>query len=349
MTGAEPPPATAAVRVRRVACLTVVLGALLPVVAPSPARADDIAARNLAEQLFSDGKKLMVEGKFEEACPKLAESQRLDPGGGTILNLAVCHEGQGRFASAYSEFKEAVGLARTDGRHDRETLATEHLTAIEPKVSHLTFAVEPKAEVSGLTIKLDGQALGRAAWSSPLPVDPGSHDITASAPGKVSRKASVQMAGIADSKTVTIQALDDAPASPAGASLPDSPPDATSSEPSSGKRVAGFVVGGVGLAFLGVGAVFGVEALQKRHDSNASCNGDTCATQSGVDLNDDAKRFATISDIGLGAGIVGLVVGTYLVATSGGSKPVPAATASRVKVLPVVGLNSSSLELSGSW
>ena len=68
----------------------------------------------------------MGEGKFDEACPKLAESQRLDPGGGTILNLAVCHQGQGRFASAWSEFREAIDLARTDGRRNREQLALEH-------------------------------------------------------------------------------------------------------------------------------------------------------------------------------------------------------------------------------
>jgi hypothetical protein len=333
-------------RISFVGLLSASLGALLSVAAPSIARADDASARNLAEQMFTEGRRLMGEGKFDEACPKLAESQRLDPGGGTILNLAVCHQGQGHFASAWSEFREAIDLARTDGRRDREQLALEHLAEVEPKVSHLMLSLDPKAEVSGLAIKLDGQSLGRAAWSSPLPVDPGAHEITASAPGKLDRQLSVQVAGLADTKAVTIPALEDAPASPIAGF--DSSPEPTLSDHSTGKRVAGFVVGGVGVAALAVGTVFGVEALQKRHDSDASCSGDTCRTQAGVDLNQDAQRFANVANAGIGVGIVGLVVGTYLVLTSGGSRPVPAATA-RMKVSPAVGASASSLELSGTW
>jgi hypothetical protein len=349
MIATEPDSATSTGRfgrIARVRLLGTSLGALLTVAAPSIARADDASARNLAEQMFTEGRTLMGEGKFDEACPKLAESQRLDPGGGTILNLAVCHQGQGRFASAWSEFREAIDFARTDGRRDREQLALEHLAEVEPKVSHLTLSIDPKAEVSGLTIKLDGQSLGRPAWSSPLPVDPGAHDVTASAPGKLDRQLTVQVVGVADTKAVSILALEDAP--PPSIAGSDPSPEPTFSDHSTGKRVAGFVVGGVGVAALAVGTVFGVEALQKRHESDASCSGDTCRTQSGVDLNHDAQRFANIANVGIGVGIVGLVVGTYLVLTSSGSKSVPAATA-RMKVVPAIGTRTSSLELSGTW
>src|ERR1041384_8032122 len=113
--------------------------------------------RSLSEQLFLDGKKLMSEGKYDEACPKLAESHRLDPGGGTILNLAVCHQAQGRYASAWSEFREAIDLARTDGRQDREEFATRELAKVEPKLSHLTVVVERPTETPGLVVMLDGE------------------------------------------------------------------------------------------------------------------------------------------------------------------------------------------------
>jgi hypothetical protein len=349
MIAIEPPSASRGARIGRIAfvgLLSASFGVMLPVAAPSIARADDASARNLAEQMFTEGRKLMGEGKFDEACPKLAESQRLDPGGGTILNLAVCHQGQGRFASAWSEFREAIDLARTDGRRDREQLALEHLAEVEPKVSHLTLSIEPKAEVSGMAIKLDGQIVGRAAWNSALPVDPGAHDIIASAPGKLDRQLSVQVVGLADTKAITILALEDAPAS--AIASPDSSPDPALSSHSNGKRVAGFVVGGVGVAALAVGTVFGIEALQKRHDSDASCSGDTCRTQAGVNFNQDAQRFANVADVGIGVGIVGVVVGTYLVLTSGASRPVPAATA-RLKVLPAIGTRTSSIALSGTW
>ena len=54
----------------------------------SVARGQSPGDKALAESLFTDGKKLMEKKKYAEACPKLAESQRLDPAGGTLLNLA---------------------------------------------------------------------------------------------------------------------------------------------------------------------------------------------------------------------------------------------------------------------
>jgi hypothetical protein len=351
MIGTEPksPTSTARVaRVRRLRLLCGALGALLPSVLPTIAKADDVASRSLAEQLFSDGKKLMAAGKFDEACPKLAESQRLDPGGGTILNLAVCHEGQGRFASAWSEFREALGLARTDGRRDREQFALEHLAQVEPKVSHVMLVVEPKAQVPGLMIKLDDETVGHAAWNGTLPVDAGSHQVTASAPGKIERKI-VQSIGAADTVTVTILPLEDGPIALGSAPSVDSPADVSPSDSRRGKRIAGFVVGGIGLLSLGVGSVFGVEALQKRRDSDAFCSGSTCRSQSGVALNDDAQRFAIYADVGLGVGFVGLAVGTFLVLTSNAPRSVPPSTAVRVNVVPAVGKGCSGLDLAGTW
>src|SRR5207244_597481 len=117
--------------------------------------------------------------------PKLAESQRLDPGGGTILNLAICHEALGKTASAWVEFLEALRIATLDGRGDREALAREHLLQIAPRLSRIRIEVPAEARAEGLEIALNGVKLAEAAWGTPVPVDPGEQTVEVTAPKKV--------------------------------------------------------------------------------------------------------------------------------------------------------------------
>src|SRR5262249_26152099 len=65
----------------------------------------------LAKVLFEEGRKSMAEGKIDEACAKLGQSYAMDPALGTLLNLAVCHDKQGKSASAWAEFRTAADLA----------------------------------------------------------------------------------------------------------------------------------------------------------------------------------------------------------------------------------------------
>src|SRR5262245_63276914 len=86
----------------------------------------------LARELFDQGRALLETKDYERACEKFAESQRLDPGGGTLLNLALCHELSGKTASAWTEFDQALRMARADGRSDREEFARTHIDALVP-------------------------------------------------------------------------------------------------------------------------------------------------------------------------------------------------------------------------
>jgi len=272
----------------------------------------------------------MDQGRLDEACPKLEESQRLDPGGGTLLNLALCYEKQGRTATAWQKFKEALGTARRDGRPDRASFAQEHITAIEPKLSRLDVSVPPNARVAGLEIRRDEAVLRDATWGTALPVDPGEHTVSARAPGYEAWQTKVTVAPDGDKKTVTVPPLVALPAPPPGAPPSPQPQGAPFPEPEKStdvQRISGFVIGGVGVVAIAVGAVFGGLAIGKDHDADALCedpsrcvcDGETCTgpeSQAAADLSEDARLDAKLAN-GFVFGGVGLIaIGLTVVLTS---------------------------------
>src|SRR6187401_1741060 len=163
--------------------------ALLPVVSlvlvlGSSARTVHAQDASRAQALFDDGRRLMNEGHFQEACPKLAASQKLDPGAGTLMNLATCYEKNNQLASAWAAFREAAAASRASGHPDWETAARGRADKLEPELARLSVTVAKDVEVPGLVVERDGRALDPAEWATPMPIDGGPHTIRALAPGK---------------------------------------------------------------------------------------------------------------------------------------------------------------------
>jgi hypothetical protein len=184
-----------------------------------PALAQSGTEVSLAESLYRKARELMHAGNYDEACPKFAESYRLDPATGTLLNLATCHEAQGLLATAWLEYSDALVASRRAGRHSRVKFAEERIAAIEPRLSRLTLQIAPESADPNLQISLDGHEIGRAAVGIPTPVDPGRHLVEARAPGKKPWSESVEIGPNADQKTVTIPILEAAPATEPNPSL----------------------------------------------------------------------------------------------------------------------------------
>jgi hypothetical protein len=155
----------------------------------SVSRADGVAT---AQALFEQGRDLLKAGKLADACPKLAESQRLDPATGTLLALATCHEAQGRLASAWAEFSGVVTRAAREGHSERERWARRRVEALKPRLSTLELRVPAQIEsLVGAEVQRDEVRLGNESWNVAVPVDGGEHHITAQAPGMTPWSASV--------------------------------------------------------------------------------------------------------------------------------------------------------------
>lgn len=303
------------------------------------ARAETSAAQaTLAEALFREARTLMQDGHVPEACAKFAESQRLDPAGGTLLNLGLCHEREGKLATAWSELREALGQARAEGNAEREKIANDRIQALEPSLPRLSVFVRPSEDASNLVVMVDGVELRRAAWGVAVPADPGTHVVRASRPGRADWSMRVEL------KTGRAERVDVPELTPLqGARKPGAEPskgEASSQQDGQdheGRRIAGIISGGLGLAALGLGSYFGLQAIDQRSKSDAECPSDTTCTEEGVRLNDSAQQAAWFANIGIGLGLIGLGAGTYLIVTAGSSDT----RADRPR--------TGSLELRGIW
>src|SRR6478752_6509904 len=129
-------------RFRRFASFAPVWGvaALCSNVALAQTSASDKAA---AEALFDQGVRLMKQNSFAEACPKLEESERIDPAVGTLLYLGECYERAGKTASAWATFREAASLANNMNQGDRARVAGSRAQDLEPRLSRLSIELAP--------------------------------------------------------------------------------------------------------------------------------------------------------------------------------------------------------------
>jgi hypothetical protein len=307
----------------------------------APCLAEPISAdRATAEALFREAKRLMLQRSFAEACPKLEESQRLDPQGGTLLNLAVCHAREGKTASAWTEFQEALALAREAKRNDRIRLARSELAQLSLRLSHLVIEVPPEARVPGLEVRRGAVAVPEAAFGVAVPVDPGEFTITARAPHHRPWQTSVNVAET-DRASVAVPALEPLPPPTKRAAKPKPPPPPRQDSGRT-QRVAGYVVGGAGIVALAVGGVFGWRAIDRANQSEEHCDGSLCSPR-GLELNDDADRAATIANVAGGIGILGVGIGTYLVLAA------PSPDEPGLRASAAIGAERGAVLISGAW
>lgn len=284
----------------------------------------------LAEQLFDEAKRLMEAQRYDEACPKFAESHRLDPAGGTILLLAQCHEAQGKLATAWAEYKESLARARDAGNTRRERISRERIAVIEPLLSTLTILVPPEvSRLPGFRLMRGGVALAPVLWGTAMNVDPGFYELQASADGHDSWSSRVEVGPRADRASVTIPLLQPRPeAAPPASSTPVAPPappasstPVASSQPAPTappaavarpERWPAFVALGLGAAGLGLGAYFGLRSFSDARHANERCPERTCNDAGAVRRGNDAVREANLSNVAFGLGLVATGVGAYL-------------------------------------
>jgi hypothetical protein len=315
--------------------------------------AGDAAA---AQALFDEATGLMSHNRFAEACAKFEESQRQDPGIGTLYHFADCEDRLGKTATAWAAFREVAAEARALGETARALAADARVSAMKSRLPRLL--IDPGAETGtfGLELYRDGRRIGAEEWGLAIPVDPGVHVVEARAPGKGTWTATASVADGAKA-VVTVPLLASVGAAPPPvAEAPPAPPSAVTtttsaempiSHPGRGQRVAGIIIGAAGFVGLGVGGSLGIVSIVDHRSSDSNCTGNVC-NATGVAQRNDAQQAGTIATIGLSAGGVLLLAGiiTYATAPSGYRAPV---TPAQAGFRPHVAIGPGSVMLEGTW
>lgn len=312
-----------------------------------------------ATALFDEGRKLMGDNRYAEACPKLAESQTLAPSGGTLMNLADCYEHTGQTASAWSAWKQVAARANAAGKAAAERSALARAAALESTLARLTIAVAPGSDVPGLDVTRDGMLVGRAEFGLALPVDPGPHRVDAGAPGRKASRTDVDVAAKRTDARVTIDLIAQAAPPTATGTIVSAPPPAPAAEGASRKipppaappssvptgsaqKTLAWVGLGVGAAGVAFGAIFGTIAISKAGEATGDgCSGKTCPDQYGVNATNTAQNAATLADIGLIAGGAVAAASVVLLFTAPDGRS--------VHLEPSVGQSSIGCALGGDW
>jgi hypothetical protein len=319
------------------------------------ARADDNKVKAIA--LFDEGQKEMKAGNYAKACKAFEASIRLVPDSGTRGSLARCYTQQGKIASAWTLWRELSDTAPTPALR---TDATNQAKKLEPRLAKYTVNVA--SPPTGLTVKVADAEID-LSLDVPVPIDPGTYPVEASAPGHVAWKGELTAT---EGKTVEIavpplQAKASASGAGAGTGTgrgsgtgsgagtgADGQPErpSTGGKPGRGRRLFGLALTGVGIGGLVVGGVFGVQARSHNEKAAKICGGDidscqpaaTNDAQREVDRARSAARISTVAFIAGGAvALTGIIV--YVTAPKGERRA--------VAVTPMVDGTTAGLSLSG--
>jgi hypothetical protein len=262
-----------------------------------------------AEELFNRAVELSESQKYGEACPLLAESQKLDPRASTLFALADCEREAEKWASSVAHFKEyltAYAAMKADARrrHDqRASIAKVHIKKIEPSLPILKFTFA--TGIPGDFVVLhNGNPVYRIMLDKEIPVDPGEQVIVVKVPGHEETEQRITLA-LKDKKVVELLV----------GAVSTNQDDNNDNAKSNIRSKAGFVLLGTGVAGLAFGGVMGALAIGQKGKVLEHCNGLDC-NPTGLEAVKQGRTFGNMSTIGIAAGSVVAATGLVLILTA---------------------------------
>lgn len=303
------------------------LGLLLSSLAFAQSDADKATARTLGQE----GQAALDARDFARALDLFDRADRLFHAPTLLLGRARALAGVGRWVEAQEAYirlvREGVSAGAPDVFKRAVDDAKRELAALEPRIPSLIVTVTGPIEPS---VTVDGSSLPAAALGVRRAIDPGTHEIVATAAGWKQARMKVEVReGQAPKVELKLDkdAVTAVTSPPPASSAP--PPASSAAPPTSGappapaepsapprpSRTSAYAALGVGVVGVLAGAVFGLSARSKHGELVDKCPGGRCPDDAQT-LHDDYKQAGLFSTIGFGVGVVGLGAGAALLWTA---------------------------------
>jgi hypothetical protein len=267
----------------------------------SPALTEHHTDAAAAQLLFERGRSAAQRGDLLQACAAFEQSQRLDPGAGTLMNWAMCEVGLNKLSSAWQHFNEAAQLLPPGD--DRTGFVRAQRRLLEPRLPRLTLQLAP-ATPAGARISRNGTELTQASIGLSTPVDPGRVELIVTCPGRQTRRTLVELhEGEQLSLTLEPGAELAAPRRTTAAAHP----------PLVGhlQRDLGLSLVAAGSVGVGLGLASGLMVMARKRTVDQHCLDHQCDA-TGLRAADSGERWLVVNTLSWSLGAAALISGTVL-------------------------------------
>jgi hypothetical protein len=324
---------------------------------PPPAPGPGASAQSAIDIALEDQKAR----NYARACIALKKAYREDPRPSTLFLLAQCYDQWGQVASAavlYEDYEAAFDKLPVDDQKaegDHEEIASKRRGELEKRVPKVVLRVPRDAPESTRVMRRssEGGPAVPVAIGIPLPIDPGEHVLVTQVPGRVEVFTKFTLKE-GENRIVEVNVPPaSADGDPTKKPKPIQPvPTLTPSLDigTSGRRIAAYAFGGVGVAGLLGGVVTGAVTFAQKDPIEKNClptNQKIC-NPTGVSAKQTASISGLVSTVLFPVGAVALGVGAILYFT----EPPPSkfgAVERRLGWNVVAGPGTAAFEVNYRW
>ncbi|MBI2394378.1 MAG: PEGA domain-containing protein, partial [Deltaproteobacteria bacterium] len=288
--------------------------------AKPPAKADDKKTamkakpgdKKAAGAAFKKGKDAFEKKDYKAAKESFTEAEEILPNPVAEYYIARANEELGALADAAKYYDKALESGKL--KEEQASDAKTRVEALRKKPAKVKVTSDPP----GAAIFVDGTVVPEKTPAE-IEIVPGTHKILVRAEGKKDSEQSVEVAAFTGA-AVDAKLEEAPPAPPPPVPVATTPPPAAPATttttvavaPDTGKKDMTwvYVTGGAAIVALGVGTVFGLQALSdKSKFDDAVTAGKSSEAR---DHRDTGTRNALISDMGFGIGITLAVTSAVL-------------------------------------